>query len=251
AKKAKIETDGEQETEQSNLSADGTPAAVLASSQKDGSYSALSTAQLDAENLLRQELRDAPSALAEFQPSTELTSRCFCLQVKVNRTSYSSSPAVTSYTSQVAFPPLAQSTVYSSFPQSGQTYGLPPFGSSFTTSSVYSNIPSATAISSASAAAGPQVETGDPVGCSSHPSHVNLFLSFLQDFSSYSSLGQTQFSQYYQLPPNYTPAGLTSSDEHSAGAGVAGYSAVKSEEAAPAGLPPRGSLPSSLYVKVL
>uniref|UniRef100_A0A7N6A0H7 Eyes absent homolog n=1 Tax=Anabas testudineus TaxID=64144 RepID=A0A7N6A0H7_ANATE len=28
----------------------------------------------------------------------------------------------------VAFPPLAQSTVYSTFPQTGQTYGLPPFG---------------------------------------------------------------------------------------------------------------------------
>uniref|UniRef100_A0A4W6EIN1 Eyes absent homolog n=1 Tax=Lates calcarifer TaxID=8187 RepID=A0A4W6EIN1_LATCA len=39
-----------------------------------------------------------------------------------------SNPAVTSYTSQVAFPPLAQSTVYSTFPQTGQTYGLPPFG---------------------------------------------------------------------------------------------------------------------------
>uniref|UniRef100_A0A672HGH8 Eyes absent homolog n=1 Tax=Salarias fasciatus TaxID=181472 RepID=A0A672HGH8_SALFA len=40
----------------------------------------------------------------------------------------SSSPAVTSYTSPVSFPPLAQSTVYSAFPQTGQTYGLPPFG---------------------------------------------------------------------------------------------------------------------------
>uniref|UniRef100_A0A7N9AQL7 Eyes absent homolog n=1 Tax=Mastacembelus armatus TaxID=205130 RepID=A0A7N9AQL7_9TELE len=38
------------------------------------------------------------------------------------------SPAVTSFTSPVAFPPLAQSTVYSAFPQTGQTYGLPPFG---------------------------------------------------------------------------------------------------------------------------
>uniref|UniRef100_A0A3Q3WZ77 Eyes absent homolog n=1 Tax=Mola mola TaxID=94237 RepID=A0A3Q3WZ77_MOLML len=37
-------------------------------------------------------------------------------------------PTVTSYTSQVAFPPLTQSTVYSAFPQTGQTYGLPPFG---------------------------------------------------------------------------------------------------------------------------
>lgn len=38
------------------------------------------------------------------------------------------SPAVTSYTSQVAFPPLAQSSMYSAFPQTGQNYGLPPFG---------------------------------------------------------------------------------------------------------------------------
>ncbi|CDQ82527.1 unnamed protein product [Oncorhynchus mykiss] len=41
---------------------------------------------------------------------------------------HGSSPAVTSYSSQVAFPPLTQSTVYTAFPQAGQTYGLPPFG---------------------------------------------------------------------------------------------------------------------------
>lgn len=35
---------------------------------------------------------------------------------------------MTSFSSQVAFPPLSQSSVYSGFPQSGQTYGLPPFG---------------------------------------------------------------------------------------------------------------------------
>ena len=35
---------------------------------------------------------------------------------------------MTAYTGQVAFPPLVQSTVYSAFPQTGQTYGLPPFG---------------------------------------------------------------------------------------------------------------------------
>uniref|UniRef100_A0A8C9X8I1 Eyes absent homolog n=1 Tax=Sander lucioperca TaxID=283035 RepID=A0A8C9X8I1_SANLU len=39
-----------------------------------------------------------------------------------------SNPEVTSYTSQVAFPPLAQSTAYSAFLQTGQNYGLPPFG---------------------------------------------------------------------------------------------------------------------------
>lgn len=42
------------------------------------------------------------------------------------------STAVTAYASQVAFPSLGQSTVYSGFPQSGQTYGLPPFGLCFT-----------------------------------------------------------------------------------------------------------------------
>ncbi len=50
------------------------------------------------------------------------------MQVLIVLLSLSFSPAVTSYTSQVAFPPLAQSTVYSAFPQTGQTYGLPPFG---------------------------------------------------------------------------------------------------------------------------
>ncbi|MEQ2247797.1 hypothetical protein ILYODFUR_012762 [Ilyodon furcidens] len=267
AKKAKIETDCEQETEQSNLSADGTPASVLASSQKDGSYSALSTAQLDAgEQEQASSSRGEPDQLISDAVNSYSHADADAAQSDYTQQVYQeANPAVTSYTSQVAFPPLAQSTVYSSFPQSGQTYGLPPFGalwpgiktetglpeapstgqpgflsfstaytstqpgqlhysypsqgSSFTTSSVYSNIPSSTAISTTSAAAGPQ------------------------DFSSYSSLGQTQFSQYYQLPPNYTPAGLTSSDEHSAGAGVAGYSAVKSEEAAPAGLPPRDASP--------
>lgn len=39
------------------------------------------------------------------------------------------SPAVTAYASQGAFS-LPQSSVYNTFPQGGQTYGLPPFGSS-------------------------------------------------------------------------------------------------------------------------
>uniref|UniRef100_A0A672HH23 Eyes absent homolog n=1 Tax=Salarias fasciatus TaxID=181472 RepID=A0A672HH23_SALFA len=189
----------------------------------------------------------------------------------------SSSPAVTSYTSPVSFPPLAQSTVYSAFPQTGQTYGLPPFGamwpgiktetgppeapsggqpgflsfsstytssqpgplhysypsqgkprpppSLFTTSSVYSNLPPATAVTTASTAAAHQVRDGG---------------------GSFNSLGQTQFSQYYALPPSYVPAGLPAADEHGAsagGVGATGYSAVKSEEAASAGLPPRDASP--------
>uniref|UniRef100_A0A3Q1AN97 Eyes absent homolog n=1 Tax=Amphiprion ocellaris TaxID=80972 RepID=A0A3Q1AN97_AMPOC len=269
AKKAKIELDGGLEKEQSNLGDDGSPASVLASSEQDGSYSALSTAQLDPgeheqsnadRGAASQTCGDSINSYAHSAADTTATSE-YTQQVYQG-----SSPAVTSYTGQVSFPPLAQSTVYSAFPQTGQTYGLPPFGamwpgiktetglpeapsggqpgflsfstaytstqpgqlhysypsqgSSFTTSSVYSNIPSATAVTTASTAA------------AAH-----------QEFSSYNSLGQSQFSQYYSLPPSYVPAGLPSSDEHSAGVGAAGYSAVKSEEAASAGLPPRDASP--------
>ncbi|XP_008284020.1 protein phosphatase EYA3 [Stegastes partitus] len=223
AKKAKIELDGGLKKEQSNLGDDGSPSAVLASSEQDSSYSALSTAQLDPvageheqsnpdRGAASQTCDDSINSYAHPAADTTATSE-YGQQVYQG-----SNPAVTSYTGQVAFPPLAQSTVYSAFPQTGQTYGLPPFGSSFTTSSVYSNIPSATAVTTASTAV----------------AH--------QEFSSYNSLGQSQFSQYYALPPSYVP-GLPSSNEHSAGVGVAGYSAVKSEEAASAGLPPRDASP--------
>ncbi|XP_010789428.1 eyes absent homolog 3-like, partial [Notothenia coriiceps] len=63
------------------------------------------------------------------------------------------------------------------------------------------------------------------------------------EFSSYTSLGQSQFSQYYALPPSYTPAGLPSSEDPGAALGAAGYSAIKSEQAASAGLPPRDASP--------
>lgn len=122
-----------------------------------------------------------------------------------------SNTAVTAYASQVAFPSLGQSTVYSGFPQSGQTYGLPPFGSCFTTSSVYSNIPPGTAVTTA---------TG---------TH--------QEFSNYNSLGQSQFSQYYVPPPSYLSAGLPSNDRDGAGVVAPGYPAIKTEGSASANLP--------------
>lgn len=75
-----------------------------------------------------------------------------------------------------------------------------------------------------------------------------FFFIFLQEFSSYNSLGQSQFSQYYTLPSSYVPAGLPSSDDHGTGVGVAEYSAVKSEQAASAGLPPRGNLSTLIYI---
>ncbi|CAM4634083.1 unnamed protein product [Leuciscus chuanchicus] len=122
-----------------------------------------------------------------------------------------SNTAVTAYASQVAFPSLGQSTVYSGFPQSSQTYGLPPFGSCFTTSSVYTNIPPGTAVTTT---------TG---------TH--------QEFSNYNSLGQNQFSQYYVPPPSYLSAGLPSNDRDGAGVVAPGYPAIKTEGSASANLP--------------
>ncbi|XP_038580829.1 eyes absent homolog 3 [Micropterus salmoides] len=266
-KKAKLEIDGGLEKEPSDLGDDGSPAAVLGSSEQESSYSAMSRAQLDPGDQEESEADrgTAPQACGDSMnsyahPATDTTATSeFAQQVYQG-----SNPAVTSYTNQVAFPPLAQSTVYSAFPQTGQTYGLPPFGamwpgiktetglpeapsgqpgflsfstaytstqpghlhysypsqgSSFTTSSVYSSIPSATAATTTSTTV----------------AH--------QEFSSYNSLGQSQFSQYYALPPSYVPAGLPSSDDHGAVVGMAGYSAVKSEQAASAGLPPRDASP--------
>ncbi|GAA6072502.1 eyes absent homolog 3 isoform X1 [Tachysurus ichikawai] len=166
-------------------------------------------------------------------------------------------PAVTAYDSQVAFSSLGQSAAYSTFSQTGQTYGLPPFGamwpgikseprlqdvsaagqmpflsfstaytptqpcqthysypsqgSCFTTSSVYSNIPTAPAVTTAAA------------------TH--------QDFSSYNSLGQNQFSQYYVPPNSYLPPAPPSSDADGDDVSVPPYTPAKTETSASTGLP--------------
>ncbi|XP_060760563.1 eyes absent homolog 3 isoform X2 [Neoarius graeffei] len=120
-------------------------------------------------------------------------------------------PAVTVYDNQVAFSALGQSAAYSTFSQTGQTYGLPPFGSCFTTSSVYSNIPTAPAVTTATA------------------TH--------QDFSSYNSLGQNQFSQYYVPPNSYLPPAPPSSQEDGENVSVPPYTPVKTETSASTGLP--------------
>uniref|UniRef100_A0A3Q3X7B3 Eyes absent homolog n=1 Tax=Mola mola TaxID=94237 RepID=A0A3Q3X7B3_MOLML len=173
-----------------------------------------------------------------------------------------SNPTVTSYTSQVAFPPLTQSTVYSAFPQTGQTYGLPPFGA------MWPGIKTETGLPEAPPGGQPGFLSFSSTYTSAQPAHLHysypsqgssfttssVYSSLLSatatttsttsEFSSYNSLGQSQFSQYYTLPPSsYVPAGLPSSDDHSIGMGVAEYSAVKSEQAAPAGLPPRDTSP--------
>ncbi|KAJ8273434.1 hypothetical protein GJAV_G00101570 [Gymnothorax javanicus] len=165
-------------------------------------------------------------------------------------------PAVTSYPSQPSFAPLAQSTIYSAFPPASQGYGLPPFGSmwpgiktetgqpespaigqpgyltfsttytstqpgqahysymsqgsSFSTSSVYTCIPSGTATTTASTTVGQQ------------------------DYN-YSTLGQSQFPQFYS-PASYTTAGLTITSAEGDGMPVAGYPISKTESETPAGL---------------
>lgn len=133
--------------------------------------------------------------------STEYTSQIY----------QGSNTAVTAYASQVAFPSLGQSSMYSAFPQSGQTYGLPPFGSCFTTSSVYTNIPPSTT--------------------------VTTIAGTHQEFTSYNSVGQNQFSQYYVPPPSYMSAGLPSTDREGAGVVAPGYPAIKTEGSASANLP--------------
>ncbi|MBN3301925.1 EYA3 protein, partial [Amia calva] len=171
-------------------------------------------------------------------------------------------PAVTSYSTPTQFPAVAQSTIYTAYPQASQNYGLPPFGamwpgikpegalsetpvvaqpgflsfstsytstqpgqahysypsqgkrfcSSFTTSSVYTNIPPATAATTATATV----------------TH--------QEYPSYSSLGQGQYPQYYAAP-NYMAAGMPNSSAVTEGLGTAGYPSVKPEDPVDAGLP--------------
>ncbi|XP_061839288.1 eyes absent homolog 3 isoform X2 [Nerophis lumbriciformis] len=222
AKKAKLELDRGLEKDQSHLSNDGSPSVLVTPSEQASSYSTLSISQLDTGD---REQSEAERVAAPQTCGNSLNSYAHPAPDTTAAPGYTqqvyegSNPVVTAYPSQVAFPPLAQSTGYSAFPQTGQTYGLPPFGSSFTTSSVYSNIPSAPAATTASTTVA------------------------LQEFSGYNSLGQSQFSQYYSLPPSFVPAGLPSTDDHGATVGGAVYSAVKSEEAASAGLPPRDASP--------
>ncbi|XP_026797938.3 eyes absent homolog 3 isoform X4 [Pangasianodon hypophthalmus] len=139
-----------------------------------------------------------------------------CKELTATESEYTSqiyqgnNPAVTAYDSQVAFSSLGQSAAYSTFSQTGQTYGLPPFGSCFTTSSVYSNIPTAPAVTTATA------------------TH--------QDFSSYNSLGQSQFSQYYVPPNSYLPPAPPSSEADGDNVSVPPYTPVKTETSASTGL---------------
>uniref|UniRef100_A0A674NC86 Eyes absent homolog n=1 Tax=Takifugu rubripes TaxID=31033 RepID=A0A674NC86_TAKRU len=256
AKKAKLETDNSLEKEPSNVSGDtGSPV------EQQRSYSSLSAAQLDPGERQQAEADTRAAAQGCDESLTSYTHSDAAAPSEYSSDVYQvSSPTVTSYPSQVVFPPLAQSTVYSTFPQTGQTYGLPPFGA------MWPGIKTETGLPDAPSGGQPGFLSFSSTYTSAQPAHLHhsypnqgnalsrhkckpllnvddlddLFKT-LQEFS-YSSLGQNQFSQYYTaLPPSYVPAGLPSSDDHSTGLGVAEYSAVKSEQAASAGLPPRGN----------
>ncbi|XP_027033674.1 eyes absent homolog 3 isoform X4 [Tachysurus fulvidraco] len=127
---------------------------------------------------------DSDRSYTKVETCKELTDTEFTSQIYQGN-----NPAVTEYDSQVAFSSL---------------------GSCFTTSSVYSNIPTAPAVTTAAA------------------TH--------QDFSSYNSLGQNQFSQYYVPPNSYLPPAPPSSDADGDDVSVPPYTPVKTETSASTGL---------------
>nr|XP_023659686.1 eyes absent homolog 3-like [Paramormyrops kingsleyae] len=128
-------------------------------------------------------------------------------------------PGIKTETSLSEAPPVGQagflsfSTSYASSQPGQMHYSYPSQGSSFTTSSVYANIPAVTAPSTTSVTVAPQ------------------------EFSTYSALGQSQFPQFYTPPPSYTPASLPSSGRDGESVAVTGYTGDKTEGTTAARLP--------------
>uniref|UniRef100_A0AAQ4R0V6 Eyes absent homolog n=1 Tax=Gasterosteus aculeatus aculeatus TaxID=481459 RepID=A0AAQ4R0V6_GASAC len=220
AKKLRLGNKGGLEEEPSILGEDGSPAAVLGPSEQDGSYSALSTAQLDPPG--DQDPSDSERVAATRPCGDSMDSYAHSAADSTGTSEYTqqvyqgSDPAVTSYTGQVAYPPLAQSTVYSAFPQTGQTYGLPPFGA------MWPGIKTETGQPEAPSGGQPGFLSFSAAYTSTQPAQLHYsYQGKLQphsdsqdnavtpsEFSGYNSLGQNQFSQYYTLPPSYVPAAL-------------------------------------------
>ncbi|XP_030644821.1 protein phosphatase EYA3 isoform X1 [Chanos chanos] len=169
-----------------------------------------------------------------------------------------SNPVVTAYGSQVGFPSLGQSSLYSTFPQASQTYGLPPFGALWPGIKAESGLPEVPSLGQPGFLCFSTAYTSTQPGQAhySYPSQGSCFTTSSaysnvssaaaattttvthQDFTGYNSLAQTQFSQYYTPPPSYLPSGLPNSEGDGAGgAVVSGYPAVKTEDSASAGLP--------------
>ncbi|KAI7798718.1 eyes absent-like protein 3, partial [Triplophysa rosa] len=169
----------------------------------------------------------------------------------------SNNPAVTAYAGQVAFPSLGQSSMYSGFPQSSQTYGLPPFGTMWPGLKTESQLPEAPSVGQTgflSFSSG-YTSTQPSQIHYTYPSQGSCFTTSSvytnipsatavttatathQDFTNYNTLGQSQFSQYYVHPPSYLSAGLPSNDRDGAGVVAPGYPAIKTEGSASADLP--------------
>uniref|UniRef100_A0A667Z2D3 Eyes absent homolog n=1 Tax=Myripristis murdjan TaxID=586833 RepID=A0A667Z2D3_9TELE len=263
AKKARLGLDDGLEKEPSNLGEDGSPTALLGPAEQESSFPALSSTPLDGgdHEQSNPERGAAPQTCGDSlnsythsvvtckEPDTTAASEYTPLAYQ------GSNPTVTSYTSQVAFPPLAQSTVYSAFPQTGQTYGLPPFGAMWPGIKTETGLPEAPSVgqpgflsfSTAYTSTQPgQLHYSYPSQGKLRPHSVShhkaiFFNPFIQEFNSYNSVGQSQFSQYYAPPPSYVPAALPNSNDHGVSVGVAGYPAIKSEDAS-AGLPTRGRI---------
>uniref|UniRef100_A0AAQ4QBZ1 Eyes absent homolog n=1 Tax=Gasterosteus aculeatus aculeatus TaxID=481459 RepID=A0AAQ4QBZ1_GASAC len=254
AKKLRLGNKGGLEEEPSILGEDGSPAAVLGPSEQDGSYSALSTAQLDPPG--DQDPSDSERVAATRPCGDSMDSYAHSAADSTGTSEYTqqvyqgSDPAVTSYTGQVAYPPLAQSTVYSAFPQTGQTYGLPPFGA------MWPGIKTETGQPEAPSGGQPGFLSFSAAYTSTQPAQLHysyqgssfttssVYSSIPSEFSGYNSLGQNQFSQYYTLPPSYVPAALPSSDDHGAGVGAAGYSLCVNIRSACAALPTSVGVPA-------
>ncbi|XP_061111791.1 eyes absent homolog 3 [Conger conger] len=115
---------------------------------------------------------------------------------------------------------LSFSTAYTSTQPGQAHYSYPSQGSSFSTSSVYTCIPSGTTATTASTTV-PQ-----------------------QDYN-YSPLGQSQFPQFY-TPSSYPTAGLTVPSAEGDGVGVTGYPAPKTEDSGTVGLPGDAEAPSGV-----
>ncbi|KAJ7991896.1 hypothetical protein DPEC_G00288610 [Dallia pectoralis] len=254
------------------------PQTLLGSGDQDNSYSDLSNVQLDGGN--REPSGSVRGGVGSQNCDESMTSYTHTAEICKEHTTttaseynshiyHGSSPAVTSYTGQVAFPPLTQATVYTTFPQTGQTYGLPPFGAMWPGVKTETGLPDAApsvgqpgffSFSSAYSSTQPsQVHYSYPSQGSSFttssvytnlPSATTTAAVAHQEFSGYNSLGQ--LPQYYTPHPSYVPAGLPNSTENGSVVGVAGYPAIKTEGIASAGLPsttdvsPRENLPTGV-----
>ncbi|XP_039595180.1 eyes absent homolog 3 isoform X3 [Polypterus senegalus] len=131
------------------------------------------------------------SAGFSTKTTNEYTSQLYQVSKPYTHIISPSIPApVTTYAGQQPYTTISPTTTYSAYHQTNQNYGLPPFGSNFTTSSVYSSIP------------------GNPVVTVSSGAQQ-------QEYPTYTSIGQNQYTQYY-AGSGYGSVGVVNSNVSSA-----------------------------------